>query len=81
VIRPYTADCFLCKVRRETYERTEDLPFIRIQEVGSFALCKITTGQANIFASVTEQEIKYLAVCDTAAIYPALYEAGKTTGR
>jgi len=60
--------------QRETYERTEDSPFIRMQNVGSFALYKITTGQEDISAFVPEQEIKCLAVCDTATICTASYE-------
>ena len=77
MIRPYTTDCFLCKVRRETYERTKDLnisPFTRMRKIGSFVLYKITTGQADISTFMTEQETKCLAVCDTAAIHPALYD-------
>ena len=77
MIRPYKVDCFLCKVRRETYGRTEDLnssPFTRMQKIVSFALYKITAGQADISAFMTEPEFKCQSVRDTAAINPALYE-------
>jgi hypothetical protein len=78
VIRPYKAECFLCRVRRGTYvyEQTEDLntsPFTRMQRIGSFALYNVTTGQADISAFMTEQEIKYLSLCGTATITPTLY--------
>lgn len=77
MIRPYKADCFLCKVRRETYGRTEDLnssPFTRMRKIGSFALYKMTTGQVDNSAFMTEPEIKCLFVRDTATINPALNE-------
>jgi hypothetical protein len=45
-----------------------------MQKIGFFALYKITKGEADISALLTEQEVKCLAVRDTATINPALYE-------
>jgi hypothetical protein len=44
-----------------------------MQKIRSFALYNITTGQADIFAFMTEQEIECLSLCAIASINPTLY--------